>query len=111
MQSSRSRISQETIAIVTTSVTVGAALAGLMLVTTGNIRDEARADRARIDAAMQADRAAWQAAFEAERQRTDTALRAMHDAANADRRRFEAEILRLAERQVRLEIAGAGETP
>ena len=49
----RFRLSQEIVA----SVTVGVALAGLVLATVGDLRDEARADRA----AAQADRAAAQA--------------------------------------------------
>ena len=52
----RFRLSQETIAI----VTVGIALAGLNLATVGDLREEARADRAAAQAAAQADRAAWQ---------------------------------------------------
>ena len=44
----RFSLSQETI----TMVTVGAALAGLILMEQGETRAEARADRARIEAAM-----------------------------------------------------------
>ena len=64
----RFSLSQETIAI----VTVGVALAGLILMKTGEMRAEARADRARTDAAMnemraegRADRAEGRAAREA----------------------------------------------
>ena len=62
--STQFRLSQETIAI----VTVGIALAGLNLATVGDLRDEARADRAAWQAESRqlrdearADRAAWQA--------------------------------------------------
>ena len=64
----RFSLSQETITI----VTVGVALAGLILMETGEMRAEARADRARTDAAMnemraegRADRAEGRAAREA----------------------------------------------
>ena len=64
----RFSLSQEVIAI----VTVGVALAGLILMETGEIRAEARADRARADAAMRemraegrTDRAEWRASREA----------------------------------------------
>ena len=64
----RFSLSQETIAI----VTVGVALAGLILMESGEMRAEARADRARTDAAMnemraegRADRAEGRAAREA----------------------------------------------
>ena len=74
----RFRLSQETIAI----VTVGIALAGLILGTIGDLRDEARADRAawqaesrqfRAEAAADraeaaADRRAWQATLDAFRE-------------------------------------------
>ena len=64
----RFSLSQEMIAI----VTVGVALAGLILMESGEMRAEARADRARTDAAMnemraegRADRAEGRAAREA----------------------------------------------
>ena len=64
----RFSLSQETITI----VTVGVALAGLILMESGEMRAEARADRARTDAAMnemraegRADRAEGRAAREA----------------------------------------------
>ena len=81
----RLRISQETIAI----VTVGVALAGLILVTTGDLREEARADRA-----------AWQAES-----------RQLRDEARADREAFQREILRLTEGQAELAATVASVQP
>lgn len=66
-------LSQETITV----LTVGVALAGLILVNQGEMRAEARADRARIEASMNAMRA--------ERR--------------ADREAFAREITRLVEQQ------------
>ena len=76
----RFRLSQETIAIVTGVL----ALAGLNLATVGDLRDEARADRA----AAQADRAAWQAES-----------RQLRDEARADREAFQRQMEAL-QRQV-----------
>lgn len=87
----RGRLSQETFAIVATIVTVGVALAALILTTTGNIRTEAQADRAAAQAAAEANRAAFEAA-----------IQAMHERSDAERRRFEAQILRLTREQARL---------
>ena len=72
----RFRLSQETIAI----ITVGIALAGLNLATVGDLRNEARADRA-----------AWQAES-----------RQLRDEARADRENFQREILRLTAEQATL---------
>ena len=80
----RLRLSQETIAIVTVDV----ALAGLILVAVGNLRDEARADRAAAQAAAQTDRAAWQAE-----------TRQLRDEARADRKHFQRQMETL-QRQV-----------
>ena len=77
-------LSQETIAI----VTVGVALAGLILMETGEIRAEARADRARTDAAMRAMRAEGQA---------DRAE--MRAEWRASREAFEKRIIQLVEQQ------------
>ncbi len=104
----RSRFSQETITI----VAVGVTLAGLILVTNSELRDEVAAMRAQA----QADRDAWQAesrqlrdevaadheAWQAEsRQLRDEA--AADRAQNAaDREHFQREILRLTGGQARL---------
>ena len=80
----RFSLSQETIAI----VTVGVALAGLILMETGEIRAEARADRARTDAATRAMRAEGQA---------DRAE--MRAEWRASREAFEKRIIQLVEQQ------------
>ena len=85
--SPRWRLSQETIAILTSTV----ALAALILTTTAGMRAEAQADRAAAQAAAEANRVAFEAA-----------MQAMHDRADAERRRFEAEILRLTREQATL---------
>ena len=69
-RTTRPRISQETIAI----VTVGVALAGLILVTTGDLRDEARANRV-----------AWQAESQQLRNEWQEESRQLRDEARADR--------------------------
>lgn len=86
----RFRLSQETIAI----VTVGIALAGLNLATVGDLRDEARADRA-----------AWQ-----------TESRQLRDEARADREDFQRamealqrQVVGLSVEQARLAAATAKE--
>ena len=97
--------SQETIAI----VTVGLALATLMLTTTASIRAEARAARAAWEAESrqlrdeaQAHREAW----EAESRQLRDEARAHRDAvdaqARADREHFQREILRLTGETARL---------
>lgn len=77
------RLSQETIAI----VTVGIALAGLNLATVGDLREEARADRA-----------TWQAES---RQLRDEA-RAEREAFRHEGEAFRREILRLTQEQAEL---------
>ena len=57
----RFSLSQEMIAI----VTIGVAIAGLILLESGEMRAEARADRARTDAEMREMRAEWRASREA----------------------------------------------
>ena len=103
--STQFRLSQETIAI----VTVGIALAGLNLATVGDLRDEARADRAAWQAESRqlrdearADRAAWQA--ENQRRRDEArADRAAWQAENQRRRdEFQREILRLTAEHAKL---------
>ena len=61
MKQAKFSLSQETITI----LTVGVALAGIMIVNHGNMRAEARADRARTDAALHAMRAEGRADREA----------------------------------------------
>ena len=88
------RLSQEMIAI----VTVGIALAGLNLATVGDLREEARADRAVAQAEGQADRTAWQAES---RQLRDEA-RAEREAFRHEGEAFRREILRLTQEQAEL---------
>ena len=76
----RFSLSQETITI----VTVGVALAGLILMESGEMRAEARADRARTEAAMNEMRAEG---------------RANRAEGRASREAFERKILRLVEQQ------------
>ena len=76
-------LSQETIAI----VTVGVALAGIILVNQGDMRAEGRADRARMDATLNAFRAEAQA----DRARMDAKQEAFLAEARADRARMNAE--------------------
>ena len=117
----RSRLPHETTTIVITIISVGIALAGLMLVITGDIREEARADRAASLARDETDRAAALARDEADRAAAlarDEAARAawqaesrqLRDEATADREQFRQtmdafrlEMQRLAERQSRIE--------
>ena len=110
----RLRISQETIAI----VTVGAALAGLILITTGDLRNEAREDRSAWQAQSQQMRNEWQAES---RQLRDEA-RADREAADRDRDRdreafqrqleaFQREILRLTQAQAELGAIVASTQP
>lgn len=79
----RVQITQETFAI----VTVGVALAGLMLVTIGDLREEARADRA-----------AWQAESRQMRDEARSDREAFQRASEA----FQREILRLTQGQAEL---------
>ena len=99
------KLTQETIAI----VTVGLALAGLILTTTSGIRDEARADREAFRSEMQAmradaraDRAESQAAREAIRAEARADREALRTEARADREAFENHITRLTQEQSRL---------
>ena len=80
----RWRLSQETIAILTSTV----ALAALILTTTAGVRAEAQADRVAAHAAAEANRAAFA-----------SAMRAMYERTDAERRWFEAESLRLTKEQ------------
>ena len=94
----RPRLSQEMIAI----VTVGVALAGLILVVTGDLRDEGRASRVAWQAESQQLRNEWQAES---RQLRDEARadRAAWQAENQKLRDdFQREILRLTEGQAKL---------
>ena len=92
----RFRLSQETIAI----VTVGIALAGLNLASVGDLRDEARADRA-----------AWQAES---RQLRDEARADREDfqrQIRADREDFQRQILRLTAQSAKLAAAVDASAP
>ena len=94
-------------------LTVGVALAGIMLVSVGNMRAEGRADRARIDAALaelraegRADRAGTDAALaelraegRADRAGTDAALAEMRAEGRAYREAFAKQMARLIEQQ------------
>ena len=73
----RFSLSQETITI----LTVGVALAGVILVNQGDMRAEARADRHKMHAEARADRA-----------RTDAALNVLRAEARADREAFAKQI-------------------
>ena len=77
-------LSQETITI----LTVGVALAGLILVNLGDMRSEAREYREAIHAEARADRA-----------RTEAAMNLMRAEGRADREAFAKQITRLVERQ------------
>ena len=103
----RAQISQETIAI----VTVGVALAGLILVTTGDLREEARANRAAWQAESQQLRNEWQ---EESRQLRDEA-RADRTAWQAESQKlrddFQREILRLTREQAELAAIVASTQP
>ena len=80
----RFSLSQETVTI----LTVGVALAGLILVSQGDMRAEARADRAEA----RADREAMRAEARADRKELRTE-------AHADREAFAKQITRLVEQQ------------
>lgn len=82
MSQAKFSLSQETITI----VTVGVVLAGIMFVGQGDMRAEARAHRASIDAAMDAFRAEGRA----HRARMDAAMDAFRAEAQADRARIDA---------------------
>ena len=84
----RPRFSQEAIA---TIVTVGIAIAGLVLTTMNDLREEARADRAAAQATAEADRAAWQAES-----------RQLRESLERKTEAFQREILRFTERQAAL---------
>ena len=106
----RVRISQETFAI----VSVGAALAGLILVTTGDIRDEARADRAAWQAESRQLRDEARAAREASDRRAKDfrdEARAAREASDRKLEAFEREILRLTEGQARLAALATSPRP
>ena len=99
------KLSQETIAI----VTVGLALAGLILATTSGIRDEARADRdafrsevRALRAEARADRDALRAEARADRAEARADREALRIEARADRDAFEKHVTRLTQGQSRL---------
>ena len=76
-------------------LTVGVALAGIMLVSLGDMRAEGRADRARTDAALAEMRAESRANWA----RTDTALAEMRAEGRAFREAFAKQMARLIEQQ------------
>ena len=91
------RPSQEALALAGLVVTVGLALAALMVTTTGDIRAEARADRAAFQEEMRqlrdkanADRAAAEARAQADRAAFQEEMRQLRDKANVDRAAAEA---------------------
>ena len=84
-------LSQETITI----LTVGVALAGLILVSLGDMRAEARAYRAE----ERADREAIRAEARTDRTRVEAAMNLMRAEARADREAFAKQITRLVEQQ------------
>ena len=102
-------LSQETITI----LTVGVALAGLILVNQGDMRAEARADRANMEAVLnglraeaRTDRANMEAALNglraearADRANMEAAVNGLRAEARADREAFADQITRLVERQ------------
>ncbi len=103
----RFRLSQETIAI----VTVGIALAGLNLASVGDLRDEARADRAAWQAESRqlrdearADREDFQRQIRADREDFQRQIR-------ADREDFQRQILRLTAQSAKLAAAVDASAP
>ena len=92
------KLSQETIAI----VTVGLALATLIVTGDAANRAEARADREALRAEARADRAEAQAARDAIRAEAQAARDAIRAEARADREAFEQHITRLTQGQSRL---------
>jgi hypothetical protein len=94
----RFRLSQEMIAI----VTVGLALAGLNLVTIGDLRDPREEVRT--------DRAAWRAESQQFRNEWQAESRQFRDKVRSDQEAFQREILRLTEAHAKL-AAGASPRP
>ena len=84
-------LSQETITV----LTVGVALAGLILVNLGDIQSEAYAYRTEA----RADRETIRAEARIERARTEAAMNLMRAEARADREAFAKQITRLVEQQ------------
>ena len=93
-----SGLSPDALSIVIAVVTVGAALAALMLTTTADIRNEARADRAAWQVESRQLRDEARAAREAAR----AAREAAQAARDADRESFQREIIRLTAEQAEL---------
>lgn len=109
----RFRLSQEMIAI----VTVGLALAGLILVTVDDIRDEGQAERAAWQAERQqyrdtarANWAAWLAENQQRRAAWQAEVRQYRDEARSAREAFQREILRIREAHAK-PAAGASPRP
>ena len=116
---SRFRLSQESITV----VTVGIALAGLILVAVSDLREQGRADRAAWQAesqelreAAQADRAAWQAesqrlsaAWQAESRQLRDENRAGREAFERRMEALQRQVVGLSIEQAKLAAAGQGE--
>ena len=91
-------LTQETITI----LTVGVALAGLIVVNLGDMRSEVRAYRAEAHAyraEARADREAIRAEARTDRTRFEAAMNLMRAEARADREAFAKQITRLVEQQ------------
>ena len=91
MSQAKFSLSQETVTI----VTVGVALAGIMLVGQGDMRAEGRAHRAKMDATIEAIRAeaqAHRAEAQAHRARIDAVMDVFRAEARADRARFDSKL-------------------
>ena len=91
-------LTQETITI----LTVGVALAGLIVVNLGDMRSEVRAYRAEAltyRAEARADREAIRAEARTDRTRFEAAMNLMRAEARADREAFAKQITRLVEQQ------------
>ena len=109
----RFRLSQEMITI----VTVGVALAGLILVTVDDIREEGQAERAAWQAenqqyrdAARANRAAWLAENQQRRAAWQAEVRQYRDEARSAREAFQREIVRIRKAHAK-PAAGASPRP
>ena len=99
------KLTQETIAIGTVGLTLATlvlTLAGFVISSTNDIRDEARADREAWQAEAQSLRAAWQAEAQSLRAAWQAEAQSLRDEARADREAFEKHILRLTQQQSQL---------
>ena len=95
------KLTQEIIAIGTVGLTLATLvliLAGFVISSTNDIRDEARADRA----AWQAEAQSLRAEARADREAAQAEAQSLRDEARADRKAFEKHILRLTRQQSQL---------